>query len=602
MDTEGCQLSLRNGDVSVKYGLTPTVKKIKERMNIQRRMLLFALAVGLSAFLAMGGIFLYTMLDIRDSMRVDERTLRDEVVRSVGYFAETQAMRRLQEVSEAKARHLDHRLYELTEEANLESKEISDILQSEGADACFVLSNTGRLILFKRDDGVLMINPDEKELFTTSEPNLTEARRRMMAGEAGVMPVTLDGEAHYLAFAPMRTLGWSFGSILEKGEVMDAVARAEERIWDELQDFQDSQERIFAAAKRVVIIMILPLLCMLVYGSRKVSKHITNPIRKLTEEVREISRGDLDRKIDLETGDEIEDLASCFNSMTDELKTHIKSLAKAAADEERVQTELSVAGKIQRDMLPVDVSFLKDRGGTDLHAVMYAARNVGGDFYDFYPLGDDHLAVTIADVSGKGIPAALFMVMVRTVLRDLVSVMPPGEENIPAPGRLSMTSPPVQGVLSEVMGRANNLICRDNANSMFATVFLGILDLRSGCLDYVNAGHNPPLLCRKSFFSSYLPKADDTFIGVMEGISFKQRRLRLEPGDLLLLYTDGVTEAMNKAEEQFTEQRLKETVANIPKDSGAEDALRVLREEVRLHANGAEQSDDLTMLALRYSG
>jgi len=169
------------------------------------------------------------------------------------------------------------------------------------------------------------------------------------------------------------------------------------------------------------------------------------------------------------------------------------------------------------------------------------------------------------------------------------------------PNRLCLVSPPVQGMLAEAMGRANDLICKNNANSMFATVFLGILDLRSGCLDYVNAGHNPPLLRRTSYLA-YLPTADDTFAGMMEGLSFHQRRLLLAPGDLLLLYTDGVTEAMNKEDELFTENRLKETVSGLSPEDSAEEILHTIRETVQLHADGAEQSDDLTMLALRYRG
>ena len=225
-----------------------------------------------------------------------------------------------------------------------------------------------------------------------------------------------------------------------------------------------------------------------------------------------------------------------------------------------------------------------DRTEFDIYASMHAAKEVGGDFYDFYLVDDDHLAVAIGDVSGKGVPAALFMVVARTVLQNNMLLLKKAE------------------ALGEVMARANDRLCRDNEEDMFVTVFMGLLDIRSGEFSYVNAGHNHPLLRSGATGFSYLPKADTCMMGIMEGLEFPVRKLQLNPGDCLFLYTDGVTEAMDPEGNLFTDKKLKDLLGTVPADREAKDILALVSRAVKAHAGEAEQSDDMTMLGLLYQG
>ncbi|MBO5992983.1 MAG: PP2C family protein-serine/threonine phosphatase, partial [Acidaminococcaceae bacterium] len=290
------------------------------------------------------------------------------------------------------------------------------------------------------------------------------------------------------------------------------------------------------------------------------------------------------KTLSLQTGDEIERLADSVNNMTADLKTYIADLSKATAENERIATELSVARNIQEGMLPKTFPAFPGIKEFDIYASMQAAKEVGGDFYDFYLVDEDHLAVTIGDVSGKGVPAALFMVVAKTVLQNNMQLLKKA------------------GALGEVMARANDRLCQNNEEDMFVTVFMGLLNIRSGEFCYVNAGHNRPLLrfCETGF--TYLPKADTCMMGLMEGMEFPVRKLQMNPGDCLFLYTDGVTEAMDPEGNLFTDGKLKDLLGTVPADMEVKDIMALVSEAVKVHAGDAEQSDDVTMLGLMYKG
>jgi sigma-B regulation protein RsbU (phosphoserine phosphatase) len=364
----------------------------------------------------------------------------------------------------------------------------------------------------------------------------------------------------------------------------------------------------------------LVLLAALFFASRKVSDRFVRPILALTAGVREIAGGNLDKKLDVKTGDEIETLADSFNQMTDELKNYIENLARTTAEKEHIETELSVAARIQSGILPKK---LPARREFDLVASMQPAKEVGGDFYDFYFLDGNHLMVTVADVSDKGVPAALFMVASKTTLKDCAlnfgsseQLSAGGKQRRPvAPSTLSRPWLSVDGKqrrpvasstlshpwLSEIVARTNDRLAEANDEGMFVTMFTGVLDVETGEFVYVNAGHNPPLIRRKGSFE-FLPMANSPMLGVMEGMEFPAERLVLSPGDMLFLYTDGVTEAMNDKREIFTEERLKETVSVQPQERTAAEILAAVRDAVERHADGADPSDDVTMLGLTYKG
>ena len=225
-----------------------------------------------------------------------------------------------------------------------------------------------------------------------------------------------------------------------------------------------------------------------------------------------------------------------------------------------------------------------DRKEFDIYATMNAAKEVGGDFYDFYLLDENHLVITIADVSGKGIPAALFMMISKTILKNF---------------SMTMTNPED---FSAVMTLANNQLCQNNDAMMFVTVFMGMLDLKTGEFIFVNGGHNPPLLYKKSANEyNYLEVKRNFVLGGMDDLDFVQQKIKLEKGDAIFLYTDGVTEALNKKNDQYGEKNLRDCLNRSEKNLSVEELLHFVRADVDKHVDGAEQSDDITMLILKFN-
>jgi sigma-B regulation protein RsbU (phosphoserine phosphatase) len=263
---------------------------------------------------------------------------------------------------------------------------------------------------------------------------------------------------------------------------------------------------------------------------------------------------------------------------------HVRMLKQAARSREELaalERELSIATMIQRALLPRQMPSFSPPADVTLHATMLAARSVGGDFYDYFALGPDRLGVVVGDVSGKGVPAALFMAMCRTVLRAVaLKGEPPGDS------------------LREV----NAVLSRDNDSQMFVTLFYGILDVRSGEIQYGSAGHNPPFVVSPTGSLRALEAAPgDTVLGVLEGLPYHTSRVALGPGDLLFLYTDGVTEARSPDGGFFSCERLQELLrrgaASTP-EALVCDAVAA----VQSFADGDPQSDDVTVVAVRFGG
>jgi serine phosphatase RsbU (regulator of sigma subunit) len=262
-----------------------------------------------------------------------------------------------------------------------------------------------------------------------------------------------------------------------------------------------------------------------------------------------------------------------------ELANFARAFANMAAEIEakkRRHDEMLAAAKIQNSILPAPLSRDGALAAVDLHAEMHPAREIGGDFYDFFLLDDQQLAVTVADVSGKGIPAALFMAVSRTVLRS-------GERG---------------GEMAVHMERANRLLAAENAACMFVTAFHGVLDLRTGVLRYCNAGHNPPYLLRVAGGRETLPLTGIPF-GIDEGHPYRIAEAVLRPGDALFLYSDGITEALSPTGEEFGTAGLEAALEEARGGAAARIVGHVLDRTTRFAA-GAEQSDDITSLALVY--
>jgi sigma-B regulation protein RsbU (phosphoserine phosphatase) len=262
------------------------------------------------------------------------------------------------------------------------------------------------------------------------------------------------------------------------------------------------------------------------------------------------------------------------------VKTHVtlkRNREVLAQAKKRMEQELNVGRDIQLSMLPDP---LPDRPELTLAARMDAAREVGGDFFDYFYLDDDNLAFCVADVSGKGVPSALFMAVGKTLLKSRAA-----DDQSPA----------------SIMTHVNDELSKDNPTCMFITIFLGKLNLRSGELTYTNAGHNPPLLRRVGAPVEVLSDLHGPIVGAVEGLAYKQSTAQVAKGDALLVFSDGVTEAMNPMDELYSDQRLLDFVQDSGKQPPSE-LVASVRASVDSFADGAEQADDITLLALAFEG
>jgi len=305
-----------------------------------------------------------------------------------------------------------------------------------------------------------------------------------------------------------------------------------------------------------------------------VAKTITRPVLELTKGVRIIGQGNLDYAVNIKTGDEIEDLANSFNKMASDLKDQMEIIRLTTAEKERVQKELEIAKGIQQTFLPESAPKIE---GFDLAGLNTPALEVGGDFYDYIPVDLNKWGLVIADVSGKGVPAALFMALSRTLIRANTT---------------GHTTP------AETIRRTNDMISEDDRANMFVTLFYGVLDPVRKTLTYVNAGHNPPLVQGKSPVEITMLAAKGVALGVMTDIEFEEKELVLHSGDILILYTDGVTEAVNRKNEMFGYERISQIVEKNYYLS-AQEIIHIIEKEVFTYSEGQPQFDDITLLLVK---
>ena len=302
-----------------------------------------------------------------------------------------------------------------------------------------------------------------------------------------------------------------------------------------------------------------------------IKKSIIKNIHDINDSLEHITSGNLDVKVEVRENKEFASLSDDINNLVSAMKRYIEEAAS------RIDKELAFAKAIQISSLP---SVFPEKKEFDIYALMRAAKEVGGDFYDFYLLDDNHLAFVMADVSGKGIPAAMFMMTAKSIIKGYAER---GFE------------------VNEIFERANNELCEGNDAEMFVTTWMGILDLPSGVLTYGNAGHNPPLLRRKDGTFEYLRNKANLALAFMDGVTYQKYEIQLSKGDELYLYTDGVTEATNADVVLYGEERLQKKLNEIMDDSAEKRCNRILA-DIDEFVGEAEQFDDITMLALNFYG
>ncbi|HAS21493.1 MAG TPA: phosphoserine phosphatase [Lachnospiraceae bacterium] len=286
------------------------------------------------------------------------------------------------------------------------------------------------------------------------------------------------------------------------------------------------------------------------------------------------------KRADIHTGDEMEVLSDALNAMFDDTRRYMTNLLCVTAEKEKIGAELNVATQIQADMLPRIFPAFPDRREFDLYALMHPAREVGGDFYDFFLIDEDHLCMVIADVSGKGVPAALFMVIAKTLIKNQAMM---GDD--PA----------------DILGKVNEQLCEGNDAMLFVTVWISILTISTGKGIAANAGHEHPVIRRAGGSYELVVYRHSPAVAAMEGMRFRQHSFELHPGDRLFVYTDGVPEATNAENELFGNERMLDVLNSQPARK-PHALLETMKREIDIFVGEAPQFDDITMLCLDYFG
>ena len=351
-------------------------------------------------------------------------------------------------------------------------------------------------------------------------------------------------------------------------------------------DMNDIMKERYAFLRTLVVYALILAVLAAILGGFYMRKLVVHPLNRLAEaakgyyKARETPEENSFASLNFKTGDEIEDLSEAMKQMERDLNDYIENLTAVTAEKERIGAELNVATQIQADMLPSIFPAFPERTEFDIFATMDPAKEVGGDFYDFFLVDDDHLAMVMADVSGKGVPAALFMVIAKTLIKN----------------RALLGESPAQ-VLSEV----NNQLCEGNEAELFVTVWLAILEISTGKGVAANAGHEHPTLRRKDGKYELIVYPHSPAVATMEDLPFKEHEFELHPGDSIYVYTDGVAEATDSEQELYGTDRMLEALNKDP-NAKPEVLLRNVRESIDVFVGDAPQFDDITMLGFAYYG
>ena len=394
------------------------------------------------------------------------------------------------------------------------------------------------------------------------------AQRKLRSEFASYRPETeYQSGNHVTVFSPIYDIREGEGEIL-------GVIGVERR----MEDLDSARWSYLRGTLRAAGILLLVVLAL--YGLY-LSRNLLSPIQTIAKEATRFARKntlpDKPLSSNIHTRNEIGQLARTIDSMENDIISYVENLTRVTQEKEQIKAELNVATQIQADMLPKD---FPNRKEFELFATMKPAKEVGGDFYDFFMIDDDHIALVMADVSGKGVPAALFMVIAKTLIKD----------------RAKMGGSP-----SEILSDINNQLCEGNEADLFVTVWLGILEISTGKITASNAGHEYPAVNKDGANYELVKTKQSPAVATMEGIRFRQYEFDLHSGENLYIYTDGVAEATNINEQLFGTDRMLEAL-NQTKNFNANEILTHMKKAVDDFTGEAPQFDDITMLCLRYFG
>lgn len=422
-------------------------------------------------------------------------------------------------------------------------------------------------ILLARD-GTYIVHPNKENILTNTifgmadsleNDCLRELGERMIAGESGMMEMknSFGGKGDsFVFFTPLDSDKWSLGMVIRKDEVF----------------------RELNSTNWTVLTLVFAGLILLFIFSMIIIRQLTRPLSLFSKSAAEIATGNFNVPLpNIRSKDEMAELHHSFKDMQHHLTDYIEQLKKTTGAKERIESELRIARDIQMGMIPKTFPPFPERDDVDLYALLYPAKEVGGDLYDFF-IDSGRLYFAIGDVSGKGVPASLFMAITRSLFRSVAAFY-----QDPA----------------EILMSLNNSIAETNESNMFVTLFIGILELSTGELLYCNAGHNPPVLISLEAKPSFMGPVPNVPAGLFQEFIYKSQKLQLEKGTTIFLYTDGLTEAENSEEKLYGKEALL-TVLEEAATLEPKEMTETVIAAVGLHVGEAEQSDDLTILTIKY--
>ena len=470
----------------------------------------------------------------------------------------------------------------------------ADLFLNDMAAAVNSMANDGSFVCVVNQNGHVLFSPQTEGIFRALPAGEAQDIRELgdhklralvtdaLSVDTGLRLFETDGELRYMAGTPIPNVGWAILSVVPKS-LADQPTDAMAAQYDEIQNEAAAVfNRGMGNSKATIIVLTAAVLLIAAAAALVLSKRIVRPLEAMTNRVRSLSGSDLQFEMEpaYRTGDEIEVLAESFSMLSAKTVQYISEVERVTAEKERIGTELSLATRIQADMLPNIFPAFPERTEFDIYASMDPAKEVGGDFYDFFLVDDDHLCIVIADVSGKGVPAALFMMASKIILAN----------------NAQMGKSPAQ-----ILTDTNAAICANNREEMFVTAWLGILELSTGKLTAANAGHEYPAVKQADGSFELFRDRHGFVIGGMEGMKYREYELQLRPGASLFLYTDGVPEATDAANGLFGTDRMLQAL-NADPAAPPQAVMQNVRDAVDAFVKEAEQFDDLTMLCLEYKG
>ena len=462
-------------------------------------------------------------------------------------------------------------------------KWISASLEESGF--IFIVNQDGSVIF--APDGQRLISPyfviEGVDLRDSSDERLGEYVTRAMKGDYSPYLITdYAGKEYILIGSSMQSVGWLLVSAIDKAVALSLIPKLDST-FDAVSARTTAE--FYQHIKSTLHIVLLVLIGVFVLSLGQavfLGNRITKPLNRLTKYIHKLKGGNFVFKMDdiYKTKDEIEVLAKAFEELSKKNQHYIKEVTRVTAEKERIGAELNVATQIQADMLPSIFPPYPNKTEFDVFATMHPAKEVGGDFHDFFLVDDDHLALVIADVSGKGVPAALFMVIAKTLIKN----------------RAQMGGTP-----SEILFDVNNQLAEGNKTDFFVTVWLAIIDIRTGEGLVSNAGHEHPCLKKKNGKFELIKYRHSPAVAAMENMKFPDHKIKLDPGDKVFVYTDGVVEATNAQNELFGEKRMLEAL-NSNQDASIRALLSNVNAGINRFTDGVQQFDDITMLCMEFLG